>query len=79
MLDESEDSARHELRAANGGAAPCYLCDRDHPSPGRDLDAPAGTRRLDVVSAYVTAGVDDNFYAVALHEVNNARATANSP
>ena len=79
MLNESEDSARHELRAANGRAAPRYLCDRDHASSGRDLDAPAGTRRLNVVCAYVTAGVDDDLYAVALHEPSNACATANSP
>ena len=79
VLNESKDSARHELRAANGRAAPCYLCDRDHASSGRDLDTPAGTRRLNVVSAYVTAGVDDDLYAVTLHEVDNASEAVNSP
>jgi hypothetical protein len=79
VLNESEDSTRHELRAANRRTAAGYLCDRDHPSPGRDLDAPAGTRRLNVVGAYVTAGVDDNFYAVTLHKVKNAYTVESSP
>jgi hypothetical protein len=79
VLDESKDSARHELRTANGRATPCYLCDRDHSSSGRDLDAPAGTRRLNVVSTYVTAGVDNDLYAVTLHDRNNVSAAENSP
>ena len=44
--------------ALRTGVRPCYLCDRDHSSSGRDLDAPAGTRRLNVVCASLTAGVD---------------------
>ena len=79
VLNESEDSARHELRAANGCAAAGYLRDRHHSSSGRDLDAPTGTRRLNVVSTYVTAGVDDDLYAVTLHELDNASEPVNSP
>jgi hypothetical protein len=79
VLNESKDSTRHELCAANRCAAAGYLRDRDHPSSGRDLDAPAGTRRLNIVSAYVTAGVDDDLYAITLHESENASEAVNSP
>ena len=79
VLNESKDSTRHELRAANRRTAAGYLRDRDHPSSGRDLDAPAGTRRLNVVGAYVTAGVDNDLYAVTLHDRSNVPAAENSP
>jgi hypothetical protein len=79
VLNESKDSTRHELCAANGRATPCHFRDRDHSSSGRDLDAPAGTRRLNVVGAYVTAGVDNDLYAVTLHDGDNVSAAENSP
>jgi hypothetical protein len=79
MLDEGEDTTRHELCAADRRSSACHLGDGDHPAAGGDLDTATGTRRLDLVRPDITAGVDDDLYPVTLHEIDNVQTHPKSP
>ena len=48
MLDEGDHPAGHEAAAANRASCPGDLGDLDHPTAGRDLEAPARTRGHDL-------------------------------
>jgi hypothetical protein len=67
VLHEGKHPAGHELCTPNRRPAAGYLGDRDHASASRNLNAPAGARRLNLIGAHVTAGVDDDLHAVTLH------------
>ena len=45
VLDERDDTARHEARGAHHGAGPGDLVNLDHTADRGDLDAASGYRR----------------------------------
>src|SRR4029078_5919978 len=67
VLDQRQDPARHEPRAADGGAAAGDLDDLDDAAAGVDLDAAAVAGGHDVVGADLTARIDDDLHPVAAH------------
>lgn len=67
MLDEGQDSARHEACGAHGGATSGDLGNLDDPSAGRDLDATPVTRRFDLVDSNLAPGVDDDLNPITSH------------
>ena len=75
VLDESHDSVGHEATAADGVPGPGHLRDLDDATPGRDLDAPPGSRGDDLEPLYAaSAGVHQDLYSVAFHLSTDATA-----
>jgi hypothetical protein len=67
VLDERDDSARHEPASPDRRAAAGHLGDLDHPASGRHLDAAAVLRRRDLVRLDTLSGIDNDLDTIASH------------
>jgi hypothetical protein len=67
VLDEGDQSGRHEPSGPDGCAGPGHLANLDD-APSRDhLDPSAGLRRHDLERLDTLSRVDDGFHSIALH------------
>ena len=67
MLYQGKDPRGHETSRTYRSCPARQFGDFDDSAALRDLNAPAGSRRLDLVCASRRSGVDDDLDAIALH------------
>ena len=77
MLHEGHDPVGHEATAPHGVPGAGHLSDLHHAAPGRDHDAPSGSRGHDLDALHATgACVYQDLYSVTLHRGTDATAPA---
>lgn len=67
MLNQGDDAVRHEPRGPDRLATPSDLHDLHDTAAGRDLHAPAGARRNDLVRLHAVPDVHHDLDPVAPH------------